>query len=308
MSSHNLNLLTKYLLYRSEVDLLSASSVKLEKSWLSHVLAWAGSHDFGDVSSIRPSFPQHIRSCNYSASHSAHVLRCAKRFFLWLSKRGVSISADWLDTFKIPRINFSEHKKHEFVTYAEILAIASAPVENIRERRIRAACVFWWLSGIRVGAFVTLPVSAVDLNLLSVRQFPRLGVRTKFGKSATTYLFDISELLLVLHSWQYDLYSMRAYYWFPSLRDPASSKVGQYRNIKARCDLRRWLSRVGLPYHSPHKFRHGHAVYAIQHAQDIKALKAISQNLMHENLSITDGVYGVLSDLDVARTIRTLIK
>ena len=28
-------------------------------------------------------------------------------------------------------------------------------------------------------------------------------------------------------------------------------------------------------------------------------LKAVSQNLMHENLTITDGVYGVLSEKDV---------
>jgi len=34
-------------------------------------------------------------------------------------------------------------------------------------------------------------------------------------------------------------------------------------------------------------------------AKDIQALKAISQNLMHSNISITDGVYGILSDNDV---------
>jgi len=57
----------------------------------------------------------------------------------------------------------------------------------------------------------------------------------------------------------------------------------------------------GLPYHSPHKFRHGHAVYVLSMAKDVAALKAVSQNLMHENLTITDGVYGVLSDTDVKR-------
>ena len=84
--------------------------------------------------------------------------------------------------------------------------------------------------------------------------------------------------------------------------------VGIHRASIARRDLRLWLDRVGLPYHSPHKFRHGHAVYALKQAKDIPALKAISQNLMHSNLSVTDGVYGILSDNDVQAQILGLGK
>jgi hypothetical protein len=68
------------------------------------------------------------------------------------------------------------------------------------------------------------------------------------------------------------------------------------------------FDKVGLPDHSPHKFRHGHAGYAIKNAKDIPALKAVSQNLMHANLSITDGVYGILSETDVREQISTLGK
>jgi hypothetical protein len=66
------------------------------------------------------------------------------------------------------------------------------------------------------------------------------------------------------------------------------------------------LAYFGLPYSSPHKFRHGHAVYALKLAKDIAELKAVSQNLMHANLSIINGVYGVLSELDVKRQIESL--
>jgi hypothetical protein len=38
----------------------------------------------------------------------------------------------------------------------------------------------------------------------------------------------------------------------------------------------------------------------------VAALKAVSQNLIHENLSITDGVYGILSDVDVRSQIAML--
>ena len=61
-----------------------------------------------------------------------------------------------------------------------------------------------------------------------------------------------------------------------------------------------------MTYHSPHKFRHGNAVYSIKMAKDIAALKAVSQNLLHSNLSITDGIYGILSDLDVRTKIAEL--
>jgi hypothetical protein len=43
-------------------------------------------------------------------------------------------------------------------------------------------------------------------------------------------------------------------------------------------------------------------------AKDVSALKAVSQNLMHANLGITDGVYGVLSELDVKEQIGVLGK
>jgi hypothetical protein len=37
----------------------------------------------------------------------------------------------------------------------------------------------------------------------------------------------------------------------------------------------------------------------IKKTKDVPALKAVSQNLRHSNLSITGGVYGILSETDV---------
>jgi hypothetical protein len=41
-------------------------------------------------------------------------------------------------------------------------------------------------------------------------------------------------------------------------------------------------------------------------AKDVAAVKAVSQNLMHENLTVTDGVCGILSDGDVQKQIAGL--
>lgn len=103
-------------------------------------------------------------------------------------------------------------------------------------------------------------------------------------------------------------------FWFAPLShetgelDLEQIEVGENREQRARKDLAEWLSRVGLPYHSPHKFRHGFAVFALKHADNIGQLKAISQNLMHANISITDGIYGGLSDSDISKQISSLTK
>ena len=61
-----------------------------------------------------------------------------------------------------------------------------------------------------------------------------------------------------------------------------------------------------MPYHPPNKFRHEYAVYALKNANVVATLKIISQNLMHANLSVTDGVYGILSENDVKNKLSNL--
>lgn len=63
---------------------------------------------------------------------------------------------------------------------------------------------------------------------------------------------------------------------------------------------------IKIPYHSPHKFRHGCAVFSLKHAENIGQLKAISQNLMHANISITDGIYGILSESDIRKQMEII--
>jgi integrase len=92
-----------------------------------------------------------------------------------------------------------------------------------------------------------------------------------------------------------------------SRRDrPIQHCAGNNSDRRARKDLKVWLEGVGLPHYSPHKFRHGHAVYVLKLAKDIAELKAVSQNLMQANISNTDGVYGLLSEMDVKSQIQRL--
>jgi len=321
----NWKLTKAYLQYRAEVSHLAGDSIKLERRCLRHLLEWADSRPFHRAPSIRPRFPDYVlgarrdgRDKPLSREYLRKTISTARRFLGWLAvhRTGYRSSfAVWLDTLVVPKLDQTS-KEHEAVTLDEVRAMAIAPTETARERRVQAAAVFWFLSGIRVGAFVTLPVAAIDLGALQVRQWPSLGVHTKFGKHATTHLLDIEDLLNVVRAWDGEVRSVLpgSGYWFAPLLpetdsiDPSADTVGEHRADRARKDLRDWLRRVGLPYHSPHKFRHGNAVYSLKRCRDLADLKAVSQNLMHSNISTTDGIYAVLSQDDLAERIRGLAR
>jgi integrase len=191
--------------------------------------------------------------------------------------------------------------------------MAQAPVQSGRERRTKASAIFLFLSGIRVGAFVSLPLMAVDLEERKVKQWPSLGVRTKFKKHATTYLLDIPDLLEVVLDWDSEVRAVLAPRgtWYAHLLpcgdiDPQPKEPGVHRRCRFNKDLHQWLDRVGLPHHSPHKFRHGFATYALKRCKDVADLKAVSQNLMHSSLQVTDSIYSILSSDDVGKRIARL--
>jgi hypothetical protein len=76
--------------------------------------------------------------------------------------------------------------------------------------------------------------------------------------------------------------------------------------IPEKCRGNSWVGEIWRALSYSPKFRHGHAVYALKLTKDIAELKAVSQNLMHANLSTTDGIYGMLSEMDVKRQIEGL--
>lgn len=56
---------------------------------------------------------------------------------------------------------------------------------------------------------------------------------------------------------------------------------------------------AGLPPRLHHKFRHGHAVWSLQHAPTMADKKAVSLNLMHEDVQVTDGICAPLLGSEV---------
>lgn len=100
-------------------------------------------------------------------------------------------------------------------------------------------------------------------------------------------------------------------YWFAPIRTDKeeflmSGPVGNYRGQRAAKDIKAWQKKHDLEIYSPHKFRHGNAVYSLRHASTVSELKAISQNLMHSNLSITGSIYSIMENNSIKHAITNL--
>jgi integrase len=156
----------------------------------------------------------------------------------------------------------------------------------------------------------------VDIDQRQIEQNPAKGVITKNRKAAITTLLPIPELIQVVKGWDEWVRSRLPLDtpWFAYL-DPYDRLKSPESNIQERVNGRRMacvngMKRVcvlaGVPYKSPHKLRHGHAIFGIKHARDMRELKAISQNLMHSSISITDGIYGNLQYEDMKETIAAM--
>jgi integrase len=325
ISKKNWQLMKGYLDYRLRVDQISEGSLLREQTHMRYILEWAQERSFRDAAAIRPTFPEYMlssrldgREGQLSAVYIKKTLATARQFFTWLSENEAGykhIKQSWIRKIIVKRLS-DIPRTSEYVTLEEVLAIAARPARTARARRARAALVFLFLSGMRIGAFVTLPLQAVDIPNRCVYQYPSFGVKTKNGKHGITYLYDIPELLKIVQDWDNEVRSILPPngYWFAPLSfitgeiDLNVVEVGKHRLNLARRDFEKWLQQEGLPYHSPHKFRHGHVHYGLALSKNVADYKAVSMNVMHASMDITDKVYSVLQNDDVKSRISALNK
>jgi integrase len=141
-----------------------------------------------------------------------------------------------------------------------------------------------------------------------------LGVHTKNSKKATTFLLNIPELLDPVRRWDAIVrtsltastpwYAPIAHTWgdqYLSSEEPGSSRSNA---LQKRLEI--LFSLANVEFKSPHKFRHGHAVYGLLHAQTMADYKAVSMNLMHDSIEITDSTYAPMLSSDVQERIAGL--
>ena len=316
-----------YLNYLSQVAQLKANSSDRYRFYLRHLLLWADEAPFSKAPGIRPTFPSHLASLRshggtdpLAPSTLKKIVNTAKRFFHWAKAtyprefRGFPNS--WIDMLRPPR-TVEPAPSHVFVTLDEALELAALEIDeqNLALRRDQAGSALLYVSGMRAGALGSLPLEAVDVPGRRIEQWPSLGVRTKNGKAATTYLLEIPELLAVVEQWDVfvrECLPPEAMWYTPTISKfgqqvPSADPPGANRSVAIAKRMRKLFAAAGLRYKSPHKFRHGHAVYALQHAQTMADYKAVSMNLMHADIRVTDSIYAPLAGSEVRQRIAGLV-
>lgn len=309
---------------------LQHSEKTVARLWISlrAALEWCDDTPFPEARNKRPTFAQYMATARnqrdggklLSNAHAERALTDTRAFFRWAQReypaRYRSVAGSWIDSLRLPRARSAQAELREVESYTlpEVLAIAALPVGTVAERRNQAAVCFLFLSGMRSAAFVTLPISCVDLASKKVSQLPARGVATKNSKAAVTSLLPIPELLAVVRAW--DSYVGERLpsdaLWFPRIDlgrgDVTAEPIGTLSGRRGALaeGMRALCLRANVPFRSAHKLRHGHALYGVQHARTVEDFKAVSQNLMHSSISITDGIYGRMAADNVATVLARL--
>lgn len=312
-----------FLEYQERIAQVDVKTGRATWSRLRHLIEWAADRPFPKASTGRvgvritfPGYAEQLRTDQgrpLSAAGLTGIMKTSRAFLQWAREqyptRYKSMDMIWVRSLRPSRARSEQAVlvKRELYTLDDVLQLVKAPATTPAQRRIRAATAMLFLSGMRIGAFTSLSLACVDLPNRRILQLPEMGVHTKNSKAAITYLLNIPELLQVVRDWDAELRAVLpdTAYWYAQL-SPWGQLTTQARrsargNVKGEFgdELLDLCNRAGVPYLSAHKFRHGHAVYAMKRAKTMAELKAISQNLMHSNIGITDGIYSKLVNDDV---------
>lgn len=313
----NWKMTRKYLDYR-QFRQIAKITLDLDRSHLRHLLEWADSVSFYRAHAIRPPLPVYLAGIGLGPAQQKRIGMTARGFFDWLCstrpKRTSGLDSLWRESLLPPgRDDMVPHQ--DPYSLDEIMRICEIQAYTLTDLRGQAGAALMFLSGIRPGALVTIPISCVDLDAGELRQWPELGVATKRNKRATTYMLNIPPLVEVARTWdaivRSEAWLLPDHAWYAHVtsdgmylavpHQAASNRVQSFANT-----LRELCQRAEVRYRRPHDLRHGHASYALTLCADVADYKAVSTNMMHSNITVTDHVYASLGAAETKRRIEGL--
>lgn len=307
-----------YLHHVERVRQLDVETISRNRAHLRHLLEWADENLLGKAKQIDPTFPTYLLGVPLSSSSIVRGLSVVRGFYNYARTewpgRYRTTSENWVAMLQPPRLARADSRLrvHQYWKLEDVLKITAVSTETLHQERGKVAVAMLFLSGMRADALATIPVSCVNLAAGQLMQDPQQGVRTKNRKAAITYFLPIPELMQVVEAWdrRVRVLSPNAL-WYATLTSDSTSVTETTRAFVGRNnvierDVRLICELAGVPYLSPHKLRHGHVVYALKKAKNMAEMKAISQNVMHASVTITDQVYGDLVGDDVKDTIASL--
>lgn len=248
-----------------------------------------------------------------------HHLRHVKAFFTWLSTQQGFRSRISLDA--VSYLTLDKRSQREALTtrprgiptldHVKSL-VDSIKIETEMDRRDRALISLLLLTGMRYSAVCSLPLGCIDIGGQVICQDPKRGVRTKGGKLITSRILPFDDLLTnTIREWVEYLEKIRKF----GTTDPLfpHTKVAQapdgsafeaigvepvyWKGGNSICNILKSRSKIAdLTYFNPHSYRHAHVHIALRCCSTPEELKALSQNIGHEQVTTTLRSYGTLDD------------
>ena len=243
-----------------------------------------------------------------SASTIVHTFGNLKAFFSWLSNQEGyrrAITAQLYNHFNSPRylIELAGAAAPKFVPSADQLRamLEVMPASAPAQRRDRAIVAALFLFGVRDGALISLRLKHVDIDRKQVFQDAR-EVKTKFSKTSFVDWFPVgADIERIVVEWIEELRAMGAEDDAPLFpTTPFKPWIGGHSieleflttAAPARRVLRKAAAAAGVPYFKPHAIRSTVAKLFDEWASSLRDMKALSQNLGHEQMSTTSKYYG----------------
>jgi integrase len=288
---------------------------------LKHLLLFAMDVPFPKIYRIKPGLNAYVTGLELSAESRKAITNHSRSFLRWCknyhAEEFATLPQVWIED--LTPVAVTAGSKVKPVTEDEILRIARLkPHESdLALQRDQAAACLLFLSGIRGGSFVSLPIHAVVLNVdrPHILEYPELGVQTKNKKRAKTYLYHITELLKVVTKWDRFVrinceetspwYMPISQHWGMQALDNTHI-LGANRGVTLNHRLRILWNMLSLPHKSPHKFRHGAALYGLRRCTVMEDYHLLSRNLMHHDLTITDQLYINFEDRERGEAIERI--
>jgi integrase len=314
-----------FLEFQKEVKQNTRGTLDLYSFHLRTLLIWLDATPLTQSHVIKPAFPVHLDNSSNTEQTNAKICQTARAFFSWLKSeyplQFSTIKQSWILGLK-PIAKPATIKEVKYYSLDEMKQLAAVKAETLIMKRAQAAAAFLYLSGMRARAFLTLPISCVDIERRTVQQLPESGVYTKNNMAAITSLFGVPELIEIVSKW-HELISKHCppnSTWYPRLNNIGEfypdentvsdrnksyyATVSRYNGLLS--SLRDLCAAAGVEYKSPHAFRHGHVHLGLSNSKTLAEMKSVSLNVMHQSLTITDTIYSRMNAKELNRTISNI--
>ena len=313
-NAKNEHIKRKYADYLKHADGKAEMTIRQVEKAIQRYELFTSQADFGSFNQQRArTFKEELAKQNLAKATIFSTITSLKRFFGWLAIQPgykLKISLSDVEFLSLSEKDIRAAKApadRSIPTLEQVLQVVeNMPFDTPIEKRNRALVAFTALTGTRDGAAVTLRLKHFDPSRNLVIQNPN-EVKTKFSKRICAFLLPVDDKLKsIFLDWHHYLKTVL----FFGNDDPLFPKtaVKQDENDCFKADgLSRefWASAspmrdifktafqsAGLPYYSPHTFRHMLVQLAYQRKLTPAQLKAWSLNLGHESLLTTLTSYG----------------